>query len=686
MLESFNLMNLGSSVDNSATFAVSSSSAALNGTNAEQSALFHQATTLSFNEHLANSINESQQQQQSTSSGNEASKLAMQIVKLLLEQNGRSDKAQSEKGQSEATDSESQIAGADAELLDEQTDIENGDVSSELLATIDKFISELPAQQRSQFEFVVSEIKSLLADEINIDSPQLSEPEQSLFTKGDEQASIQMLSELKAVIGQQLEALNVIKQTNQQNSDLTQLIDSLQAINKQLADIDLSNGDDAAHLSQQMKQLMKQLEQFAGNNRELAQAVNPLHEKIDATIAKFSEQQIADIDSESIASTQVAIAQLADKEKAAIDKLATIISQLSSEERRHFNQIVSQENQPLKVKKDSTVVADVQTAKQMLAQIEQSRASLQPVAQAEVAEEKQAQVTEEKKVTHMANSEFSGTKQILTQVEQSKASLQSAVQSEVSEEQKIQMSGEKNVAGDLKLSKASIENEKGVNVKTSDAINIEEPVKLEGEANAPKGASNKVDALVSQLEASFRNKSTSNTPADTQAASVTRVEQQVAKEVNASQVTAQKAPENMAQRITLNDNSLASQQIKEHMTMMMRGGVGHAVLNLDPEELGAMSVRIVMQQDQMNVQFQVSNSQAKDMLEQAMAKLKESLQEQGIALNQSDVKEQNQQQKDSQGAEEYSGFGEQTDLDEGEQPPITLVLNKQSTNGIDYYA
>lgn len=669
MLESFNLMNLGSSVDNSATFAASSSSAALNGTNAEQSALFHQATTLSFNELLANSINESQQQQ-STSSDNEASELAMQIVKLLLEQKAHSDKALSEKGQSDATDSESQIAGADTALLDEQTDTENGDASFELLATIDKFISELPAQQRSQFESVVSEIKSLLADEINIDTPQLSELEQSLFTKGDEQASIQMLSELKAVIGQQLEALNVIKQTNQQNSDLTQLIDSLQAVNKQLADIELSNGDDAADLSQQMTQLMKQLEQFADNNRELAQAVNPLHEKIDATIAKFSEQQIADIDSESIASPQVAIAQLSDKEKAAIDKLAAIISQLSSEERRYFNQIISQENQPLKAKEDSNIVADVQTAKQILAQIEQSRASLQPVSQSESSDEKQAQV------------------------EQNRASLQPANQSGIAEEKQAQSNGEQktanspitNVPIDPKLAKASAENEKGVNVKTSDAINIEEPVKLEGEANAPKGASNKVDALVSQLEASFRNNSTSNTPADTQVASVTRVEQQVAKEVNASQLTAQKAPENMAQRITLNDNSLASQQIKEHMTMMMRGGVGHAVLNLDPEELGAMSVRIVMQQDQMNVQFQVSNPQAKDMLEQAMAKLKESLQAQGIALNQSDVKEQNQQQKDSQGAEEYAGFGEQTDLDEGEQAPITLVLNKQSTNGIDYYA
>lgn len=637
MLESFNLMNLGSSVDNTATFAASSSSAALNSTSAAQSALFHQATTLSFNEHLTSSINESQQQQL-TATNDEASKLAMQIVKLLLEQQMQSDQGQSE----EAVD-ESQIADASAQLLEEHADGEHSDVSLELTATVEKLISELPAQQRSQFETVLSDIKSILAGESTTDTT-LEHP---LDGQDNQQASVQMLSEMKSVIAKQLEALNVLKHSNQQNTELAQLIDSMQAMNKQLADLELSDANATAELSQQITQLIKQVEQFAGNNRELTQAVSPIREKLSETISALSKHQEVDVDSDSIVSQPIAVEQLTEKEKGAADKLATIISQLSSEERRQFKQIVSQAEQQGTVKIEPNVVADTQTAKQIIAQIEQSRASLQPVNQTELTEEKQAPVSGEQKSTNAPIT---------------------------------------NITGDPKLAKPTTDSEKGVNVKTSDAITIEEPVKLEGEASAPKGANNKVDALVSQLEASFRNNSNSNTPADSQAASVTRVEQQVAKELNSSQITAQKTPENIAQRITLNDNSLASQQIKEHMTMMMRGGIGHAVLNLDPEELGAMSVRIVMQHDQMNVQFQVSNPQAKDMLEQAMAKLKESLQEQGIALNQSDVKEQNQQQKESQGAQERVGLGNQADPDEGDPEPISLVLNKQSTNGIDYYA
>lgn len=190
--------------------------------------------------------------------------------------------------------------------------------------------------------------------------------------------------------------------------------------------------------------------------------------------------------------------------------------------------------------------------------------------------------------------------------------------------------------------------------------------------------------IIAQLESSFRNASSSNGTAESVLAS--RSEQQAIKEANMPQSPLTKQAEVQQSRIALNDNGVAAQQLKEHLTMMSRGGLGHAVLQLDPEELGAMSVRITMQNDQMNVQFQVQNGQAKDMLEQAMNKLKDSLQEQGIELNHSDVSQQDGENSQSSSGTAENQRENNEELDESDIEPITLVLNKQSTNGIDYYA
>lgn len=139
----------------------------------------------------------------------------------------------------------------------------------------------------------------------------------------------------------------------------------------------------------------------------------------------------------------------------------------------------------------------------------------------------------------------------------------------------------------------------------------------------------------------------------------------------------------LMQKIPLHEQ-FATNNLKERVGMMVNGGISQAVIALDPEELGAMSIRIVMQQDQLNVQFQVQNPAAKEMLEQAMGKLKDMLDEQGIALGQSDVEQQSQQEQS-----EALLQGELADIDDefdADGEPVTLVLHKQSANGIDYYA
>lgn len=484
------------------------------------------------------------------------------------------------------------------------------------------------------------------------------------------------LAEIKALNGEsngELHRDKLTKLMEQSELNLERQLDKLQAPNQELTDIASMNEFES--IINDVKNLLSKLGSSQNkqvSNEELAAELTQLQARIkslnvdDISLAgvKDNIEELVNVTSEGLSLLQDSVSQEPNAQKAQqsdekivqkmtvsggeevlSDKLQTLITELPEQQRQQLFNFTSE--------KHEQVVVNTQSAKQMLAQIEGSRQSLQQ------------QIN--------PNADLAG------ELDQSNASSELSMKG--NEMDRV------GTGRDNSIARAASESEKQINVRTASVTSEREFVKGDVVIEQDKPVTSKVDALVAQLESSFRNSSASTTPAETSiGGAAARVEQQVAKEFASSQLTANKAPETLAQRVTLNDNSMASQQLKEHMTMMARGGINHVVLNLDPEELGAMSVRIVMQQDQMNVQFQVSNPQAKDMLEQAMAKLKESLQEQGIELNQSDVKEQNQQQKESQQAQQSNLFGEQGEFDDEGIEPVTLVLNKQSTNGIDYYA
>jgi len=233
-------------------------------------------------------------------------------------------------------------------------------------------------------------------------------------------------------------------------------------------------------------------------------------------------------------------------------------------------------------------------------------------------------------------------------------------------------------------SKVSEELTKGQTVKQD--ITLENKA-LENQGNdEPTPNDRKIESLIAQLESTFRSSQQASNQAAEMAQVNAKTEQQAIKDVNPLNQNTSKAADVNAPRILLHENVAAAQQLKDHLIMMSRGGLGQAVLQLDPEELGAMSVRIVMQNDQMNVSFQVQNPQAKELLEQAMAKLKESLEEQGIELQHSDVEQNGTGNNHSLESGEQGGSESSDEFDETDVEPITLTLNKQSTNGIDYYA
>ncbi len=127
--------------------------------------------------------------------------------------------------------------------------------------------------------------------------------------------------------------------------------------------------------------------------------------------------------------------------------------------------------------------------------------------------------------------------------------------------------------------------------------------------------------------------------------------------------------------------------MKQQLITMVIQGIQHAEIRLDPPELGHMLVKIQVHGDQTQVQFHVTQPQTRDLVEQAMPRLRELLQEQGMQLADSHVSQ------GDQGERREGSFGDGSssnaaDMDEISAEELHLGLNQaiSVTSGIDYYA
>ncbi|MGR5542894.1 flagellar hook-length control protein FliK, partial [Vibrio campbellii] len=73
-----------------------------------------------------------------------------------------------------------------------------------------------------------------------------------------------------------------------------------------------------------------------------------------------------------------------------------------------------------------------------------------------------------------------------------------------------------------------------------------------------------------------------------------------------------------------------------------------------PPELGRMQIRMNMNGDNATVHFTVANSQARDVIEQAMPRLREMLAQQGLQLGDTSVQQQSAGQQQGQ----FAGQGQ----------------------------
>ena len=161
----------------------------------------------------------------------------------------------------------------------------------------------------------------------------------------------------------------------------------------------------------------------------------------------------------------------------------------------------------------------------------------------------------------------------------------------------------------------------------------------------------------------------------------------------------QSAVMNNAQSPLLLTREQAGEQVHERINMMMAKNLKYVDIRLDPPELGKIQIKLSINQDQASVQFTVNNHQTRDIVEQAMPRLREMLQQQGLQLAQSSVQQESSQQfaghQNNSSAQSQSGQQSSTvattaegqSMTESDQLDVsTAVFVTENKDQVDYYA
>jgi flagellar hook-length control protein FliK len=129
----------------------------------------------------------------------------------------------------------------------------------------------------------------------------------------------------------------------------------------------------------------------------------------------------------------------------------------------------------------------------------------------------------------------------------------------------------------------------------------------------------------------------------------------------------------------------AAAQLKEKVLYQVSNKIQSAEIRLNPEELGSVQIKLNLQQDQLNLQFIVSQPQAKEALEQQMPRLRELLEQQGLALADSHVEQRSSQQQEQGQSRQFSG-SQNSHNGNGQESVSSAKAAKAADRLVDYYA
>ncbi|PCE67864.1 flagellar hook-length control protein FliK [Salinivibrio sp. YCSC6] len=140
----------------------------------------------------------------------------------------------------------------------------------------------------------------------------------------------------------------------------------------------------------------------------------------------------------------------------------------------------------------------------------------------------------------------------------------------------------------------------------------------------------------------------------------------------------------------------AGAALSERVNVMLSKNLKQVDIRLDPPELGRMQIKLGINNDQATVHITVANHQARDLVEQAMPRLREMLQQQGLQLAQGSVQQQDSgAQQMASGQQQHSGAGQSSGaasgmsgLDDGVDEVLTsqTIQVSHSDRAVDYYA
>ncbi len=139
----------------------------------------------------------------------------------------------------------------------------------------------------------------------------------------------------------------------------------------------------------------------------------------------------------------------------------------------------------------------------------------------------------------------------------------------------------------------------------------------------------------------------------------------------------------------------AGDQLADKVQMMAAKNLKQIDIRLDPPELGRMQIKLSLHDDnQASIQFQVAHQQTRDLIDQAMPRLRELLLQQGMQLAQSSVHQETSQQFsqhfNQQNGQDSSAFGSggHSDGSHNGHDDGTVIEGYVTTSSdrVDYYA
>lgn len=242
--------------------------------------------------------------------------------------------------------------------------------------------------------------------------------------------------------------------------------------------------------------------------------------------------------------------------------------------------------------------------------------------------------------------------------------------------------------------------EPGIDLKT---IVAEAIAQISGDVSVSQQP--KIDATLNQFNAVLNIANAVNVSATQHTMQVLGVsDTQLAKEFTLGQIEGTKLAngiQNPSNLLSTTDKAInifkqeGQQQLAEKVRWMVNSKSATAEIRLDPPDLGGINIKVNLSGDTAQVNFNVQSAAAKEALDQAVPRLREMLQDQGIELGESVVQQESQNNQQGESSENSNHFGHDNNMRQEDTQTIvedntTQVLQQRISGsvlgGIDYYA